>query len=142
MLDKMPLKLSETNTADIILTGSTYLRGPLGKYYLPSTSSLINAGTPTANLVGLYHYTTQTNQLKEGTSTNDISFHYVALDTNGAPMDTDGGGVPDFIENAAGDGSTNNVGESNWQNGTDDYTHLLTPAYLRCEYLQNPLSRG
>src|SRR5439155_12852851 len=76
-------------------------------------------------------------------SVMDIGYHYVALDTSPStpvPFDTDGGGVPDYLEDANGNG-TNDVGETDWSSGhsSDDYDNLLTPEYLRCEYLQNPL---
>jgi hypothetical protein len=44
---------------DVILTVSnvTYETGPLGHYYLPSTSALTNKGSGNATNVGLYHFT-------------------------------------------------------------------------------------
>jgi len=138
-------RLYPTNATDIILAASpAYQAGPLGNYYQLASSVLINADTTTrADQVGMYHYTTTTNlvsgaQIKETNSWLDCGLHYVAVDANGSPIDTDGGGVFDFIENANGDGSTNNVNESNWRNGTDDFKYLLTPQYLRVEYRENP----
>ena len=52
--------------------------GPLGKFYLPSNNPLIDAGSTTAETVGLYHFTTQLSQVKETISTVDIGLHYVA----------------------------------------------------------------
>ena len=68
-----------------------YQVGPLGNYYYPSTvvndlSSLVDAGSTTADQVGLSDYTTQVNQVPEGSSVVDIGFHYVALDANGNPI--------------------------------------------------------
>jgi len=58
-----------------------YQVGPLGNYYYPSSGanlfSLVNAGSTTANQVGLSNYTTQTNQVLEGNSVVDIGFHYL-----------------------------------------------------------------
>jgi hypothetical protein len=75
-----------------------------GNYYLPPNSSLINVGGITADQVGLYHFTTQTNQTVEGSSTVDIGYHYVATDAYGNPLDTDGDGVPDYLEDTNGNG--------------------------------------
>jgi hypothetical protein len=89
-----------------------------GNYYLPTNSPLINVGSTTANLLGLYHFTTQTNQTIEGNSTVDIGYHYVATDTNGIPLDTNGDGIPDYIEDANGNGLVDS-GEIGW-NLTND----------------------
>ncbi len=76
----------------------------LGNYYLPPNSPLINRGSTNANLLGLYHYTTQTNQVKEANSIVDIGYHYVAADACGNPIDTNGDGIPDYLEDANGNG--------------------------------------
>jgi hypothetical protein len=34
----------------------------------------------------------------------DIGYHYVATDTNGIPLDSNGDGIPDYIEDANGNG--------------------------------------
>jgi hypothetical protein len=75
-----------------------------GNFYLPSGSPLIDMGSTNANLLGLYHFTTQTNQTVEANSIVDIGYHYVATDTNGIPLDTNGDGIPDYLEDANGDG--------------------------------------
>jgi hypothetical protein len=85
----------------------------LGNYYLPTNSSLINTGSVTADIVGLYHFTTQTNQVKETNSVVDIGYHYVAVDTNGVPFDTNGDGIPDYLEDANGNGLVDS-GEIGW----------------------------
>jgi RHS repeat-associated protein len=56
--------------------------GPLGRFYLPTNSVLIDTGHTNANLLGLYHFTTQTNQVKEANSKVDIGYHYVAIGCN------------------------------------------------------------
>jgi len=61
----------------------------------------------------MYHYTTSTSQTKELTSRLDISFHYLAT-ANGVPIDTDSDGVPDYQEDANGNGSVDS-GETDWQ---------------------------
>src|SRR5205085_3683312 len=52
--------------------------GPLGNFYLPTNSVLINAGHTNADLLSLYHFTTQTNQVKEANSVVVIGYNYVA----------------------------------------------------------------
>ena len=84
-----------------------------GNYYLPIGSQLLGAGGVTANQVGLYHFTTQTNQVPETNSIVDIGYHYVVTDTNGVPLDANGNGIPDYLEDANGDGVRDN-GETNW----------------------------
>jgi hypothetical protein len=76
----------------------------LGNYYLPTNSPLINAGSTTADRVGLYHFTTQTNQTKEGISPVDIGYHYVATDQSGNPLETLTNNMPDYLVDADGDG--------------------------------------
>jgi hypothetical protein len=93
--------------------------GPLGTYYLPSGSALIDVGDTTADLVGLYHFTTQTAaNSAEGSSTVDIGYHYVAVDGNNNPLDTDGDGTPDYLEDFNGNGVVDS-GETDWQSATD-----------------------
>lgn len=109
-------------TGDIV-TNISWLAGPLGNYYQPTNSPLINKGSQTADLAGLYHYTVSTNlvsglQIKETNSIVDISYHYVAVDANGNPIDTDGDGIPDYLEDANGNGLVNS-GETDWQSATD-----------------------
>jgi hypothetical protein len=75
-----------------------------GYYYLPSGSPLIDAGSTTADQVGLYHFTTQTNQTSETNSVVDIGYHYVAVDASGNPLDSNGDGIPDYLEDSNGNG--------------------------------------
>ena len=107
-------RLQPTNVNDSVQTGGlSYQTGPLGAFYQPAGSLLIDKGNLTANLLGLYHYTTQTNQMKETNSTVDIGYHYVATDTNGIPLDSNGDGIPDYLQDANGNGLVDN-GETNW----------------------------
>jgi hypothetical protein len=76
----------------------------LGDFYLPTGSTLINAGSTNANLLGFYQFTTQTSQLKETNSIVDIGYHYVATDVYGNPIDSNGNGIPDYLEDADGNG--------------------------------------
>jgi hypothetical protein len=92
-------------TNDLTITnGYNWQPSWLGNYYLPTNSPLINAGSTTADKLGLYHFTTQTNQVPETNSTVDIGYHYVATDTNGNPLDSNGNGLPDYLEDPTGTG--------------------------------------
>jgi hypothetical protein len=116
-------RLTPTNANDVVLTNiPVYLTSYLGKYYYPTNdgmlSLLIDAGSQNATNAGLYHYTVLTNQVKETNSIVDIGFHYVATDTNGVPIDTDGDGVPDYLEDANGNGVVDS-GETDWNSASD-----------------------
>jgi hypothetical protein len=112
----------------------------LGNYYLPTNSPLINAGSTNANYLGLYHFTTQTNQVVEGDSVVDIGYHYVATDQYGNPLDSNGDGVPDYLEDANGDGLFDageladwqapvfSTGQMNFTNGVSIYIFEPKPA--------------
>jgi hypothetical protein len=111
-----------TNANDRPLTSFVYASGPLGEYYHSSTN-LLNAGSRGAHLAGLYHHTVLTSQVKEGTTQVDIGYHYVAtLPGTAIPQDTDGDGIPDYLEDRNGNGVHDpGAGETNWQqseNGT------------------------
>jgi hypothetical protein len=104
---------------DIVLSSAfAWQSGPLGDFYHPTNSVLIDEGDVGADVQGLYHFTTLTNQTKETTSTVDIGYHYVAVDSNGKPLDYDTDGVPDYLEDGNGNGIVNS-GETDWQ-GTND----------------------
>ncbi len=112
-----------TGAHDVLLTNSpVYQTSYLGNYYYPTNdgnvSRLIDAGSRTAAAATLYHFTTTTNQVKEATSQVDIGFHYVAVDGNGNPIDTNGNGVPDYLEDRNGNGTVDS-GETDWQSATD-----------------------
>jgi hypothetical protein len=107
-------RLHPTFASDVILTSSlNYQTGPLGNYYQPTNSPLINMGSTTADQVGLYHFTTLTNQLKETNSIVDIGYHHVATDAFGDPIDSNGDAVSDYVEDANGNG-LNDLGETCW----------------------------
>ena len=108
---------------DVIMpSGFNWQSGLLGNFYLPTNSPLINKGSTTADQVGLYHFTTQTNEVKEANSIVDIGYHYVATDAYGNALDSNGDGVPDYLEDANGDGLADN-GEIAW-----DIAILVQPA--------------
>jgi len=109
--------LGNSGGNDKSVTTFAYATGTLGPWYQSSTN-MIDAGSRTADLAGLYHYTTQTSQVKEATTIVDLGFHYVATDANGNPIDTNGNGFPDWQEDANGNGVVDS-GETDWQHGTD-----------------------
>ena len=100
---------------DVILTNSPdYETGDLGVYYYPATETqLIHTGSRSAPAAGLYHYTVLTNNTIEGTNIVSIGFHYVACGTNGLPIDTNGDGIPDYLEDKNGNGLVDS-GEIAW----------------------------
>ena len=104
--------LSPTN-GDVILTNSpAYQNGALGDFYYPvSLTNLIHTGSRLASAAGLYHYTVTTNNLIEGTNIVSIGFHYVAVDANTNPLDSNGDGLPDYVKDSNGNGL--------WDPGTD-----------------------
>jgi hypothetical protein len=106
---------SVTNPGTQILSNSpAYEVGPLGQNYYPAGFQLINAGSMTAAAAGLFHYTvvTATNTC-ESNSVVSIGFHYVAVDAYGNPLDTNGDGVPDYLEDSNGNGLVDS-GEVAW----------------------------
>lgn len=110
--------LNPNGAHDLVLSSAlTYQNGPLGGFYQGSTN-LVDEGSTNANYLTLFHYTTHTNQMKETNSIVDIGYHYVAVDNNGNPFDTDGDGVPDYLEDANGNGVVDS-GETSWTNATD-----------------------
>lgn len=90
---------------DMTVTNYNWQAGALGDFYLPVGSNLTNSGSTNANLIGLYHFTTTTNQVKETNSMVDIGYHYVALDDKGFPFDSDFDDFADYIEDANGNGT-------------------------------------
>ena len=91
----------------VLSNAPLYQCGPFGKFYLPTNTPLYGAGSTNAAGLGLYQYTTSTTQTKEGDKPSghmiNIGLHYVAA-TNGAPIDSDGDGIPDYVEDANGNG--------------------------------------
>jgi hypothetical protein len=116
-------RLSPNAANDIILINTpAFQTNTLGKFYYPTNdgmlSLLINAGSRNATNASLYHFTLRgPDQLKETNTVVDIGFHYVAT-ANGAPIDTDGDGIPDYQEDANGNGTVES-GETNWNDAND-----------------------
>jgi hypothetical protein len=89
----------------VLLSNFNWQSNTLGGYYQLDTSPLKDAGSRSAAEAGLYHFTTSTSQAKEGASQVDIGLHWVAINTSsGLSVDTDGDGIPDFLEDANGNG--------------------------------------
>ena len=95
------------------------------------------AAAPCPN-AGLYQYTTRVDQTKDGAQTGNVVIgkHYIAIDTAAqppSPVDTDGDGVPDYVENWHGDGSysLHTDTETDWQN---DYTDATNTDSLNALY--------
>jgi hypothetical protein len=108
-------RLSPLNAQDVVRTTTlSYASSWLGNFYLPVNSPLLNVGSTTAGLAGLYHFTTQTNQTKEAATQVDIGYHYVAVNGSGAPVDSDADNVPDYVEDTNGNGSYEAGDLSNW----------------------------
>ena len=128
-------RLTPTNANDKVVTSFGWQTGTSGSYYLPTNSALINAGSMTnAGAVGLYHHTTTTNQVPETNSVVDLGYHSLALDPQPSslnyqlPLDTDGDGVADYLEDTNGDGvyATNDVSDwSDYYNGVLPYLEMV-----------------
>jgi hypothetical protein len=101
-----------------------YQNGPFGHYYMPANTLLYEAGSRTADAAGFCQYTTRVDQTKEQIGEPvDIGLHYVAAShsTNGwVPLDTDGDGIPDYVEDANGNGVVD-------ANETSPYTQFTVP---------------
>lgn len=98
---------------DVLVTNFSWESSWFGNYYLPTNSPLIDVGWVTADVAGLYHFTTQTNQTIEGTSQVDIGYHYVATDINGIPLDSNADGIADYLSDINGNGLVDS-GEIGW----------------------------
>ena len=68
------------------------------------TGSIVDAGSVTADMVGLYWWTTQGPNTIEGTTIVDLGCHTPAVDGSGNPIDTEVPGVPDYISDPNGHG--------------------------------------
>jgi hypothetical protein len=98
-------------------------KGAWGNRYYPATgtapslATLIDTGSRNRDVAGLFYFTVKTaNSSKEGADPSavvDIGNHYVGLNDAGtAPVDTDGDGIPDYVEDRDGDNDVD-PGETN-----------------------------
>jgi hypothetical protein len=106
---------TQPTSTDPNLTRLFYQTGPLGRYYLRTSESLLlNKGSRRCRDAGLYHFTSLITQTKEGNESQEtvnIGLHYVSL-ADGKPADSDKDaqnqpapdGVPDCVEDRNGDG--------------------------------------
>jgi hypothetical protein len=114
---------TNSGTANVWTNTFEYQTGALGRFYQPTNSRFLNLGSTNANYVGLYHFTCTTNNVKETNSVVDIGFHYVAT-SGGVPIDGDGDGIPDYLEDLNGNGLVNS-GETSWTNSLDNGLKVL-----------------
>jgi hypothetical protein len=104
--------VASQGTSPKTITSLDFLPGTLGDFYYPTTvngqnlATLINAGYTPANILGLCPFTVCTDQTREGTTTADIGFHYVALDSSGNPQDDNINNTPDYLETPVADPQT------------------------------------
>jgi hypothetical protein len=89
------LTLTNATNDQFLASPPSYQATAQGNYYLPSGCQLINKGSTTADVLGLYLYCTTTNELAETNSQVDIGYHYVALNPTGVPTNTDP--IPDLL---------------------------------------------
>ena len=127
-----------------------YQTGPLGPYYYPtnggsySLTNLIDAASTWATNVGLYHFTTTTNQVKEAGTKVDIGFHLVALGTNGLPASASGDMLGDYFKDSNGNGVYDSADMGNWKtndtcgDGISDYIKYLQGRNLRVKATNDP----
>src|SRR6266516_884426 len=125
--------LNASSNDKTLTTAPAYQNSTFGSYYLPASGLLYNGGSRTPADAGLYHYTTRTDQTKEGAEGGNVNIglHYVSAGS-GLPKDTDGDGIPDYAENWHGDVaySSHTESETDWQNSTtaiDPTTGLPIP---------------
>lgn len=116
------VKTDPAGADDVTVTAFDWQVGPLGGFYLPGDSGLIDEGSVGAPSVGLYHFTTQTtSSSKETSSTVDIGYHYVGTDSSGRALDYDGDGLADHFEDVNGNGSYQSGSETDWQSYNSAY---------------------
>lgn len=141
----LPTTTGEGGNEQVLPTAPPYQSGPFGNFYLPNTTALYGAGSTTAAALGFYHYTTRIDQMKEGDDISkvnaNIGLHYVATSNSVSttPKDTDGDGIPDYVENWHGDGlySVHTDSETDWHSSSTDG---ITPDASNSVYLDIDLS--
>ena len=115
--------LTNGGSHDVFTNSLTWFTHALGRFYqFPLT--FVNKGSMSANYPGLYHYTVIGN-VKETNSVVDLGYHYIAVDFQNQPFDSDGDGTPDYLEDPDGDGLTD-PGENSFANPALSLATLLT----------------
>lgn len=113
--------------------------GPLGSFYLPASSPLIDHGNTAANVLGLQDFTTQIGQVMEGTTPVDIGYHYLAVPivtvTASTPVAKKSGQVPGAFTVTRLTGDTSNplnvvVSISGTAVAGNDYTTISSPVTI------------
>jgi hypothetical protein len=116
--------IQQANT-DKDLSSLVYQTGSLGRFYLPtSASQLIDTGSRSSDLAGLYHFTSFTSNTKETNSVVNMGPHYVAL-VSGKPADSNSDGIADFLADRNGDGSE--AGETLWTSPNNGQLAVISP---------------
>jgi hypothetical protein len=97
---------------DQTISTADYQIGIQGRYYYPNSGAnlfaMVNNGSESVANAGLYHYTVRTDHAKDSGAV-DIGYHFMAIGANGEPLDSDGDGIPDYLEDKNGNG----IAESN-----------------------------
>ncbi len=116
-----PTPTSDGSSEVVLTIAPPYQAGPFGNFYLSTLTPLFQAGSRTAAAAGLTNYTTFVNQTKDAAGQPvNIGLHYVAAQSpalNAQPLDSDGDGIPDYVEGEHGtdpnnpmtDGVTNDI---------------------------------
>jgi len=122
-------RLTPSSGTNLVLTTFAYTNSTLGRFYQGQTN-LVDRGSRTAGAAGLHHFTVLPNQSKETNSTVDLGLHYVVVGGDGRPFDSDGDGVPDYLEDYNGSGETDGS-ESEWSVTPmgSGRLRLLTPTF-------------
>jgi hypothetical protein len=115
-------QLDPAGSGNVVVNSFDWQTGPLGDFYQPTNSPMIDAGSILdADAAGFYHMTATTNQIKEANSRLDMGYHYVALNEQGFPVDTDGDGIADYLLDI--DSNWNGISDGvEMQCGYDPYT--------------------
>ena len=141
-------RLTPTAANDRVIASFAYSSVSLGLgpwYHTDVTyaTGLVDRGSRTWSEAGLAHHTVKTVQTTErldNASANsgqvDIGFHFAAVDTTtGLPIDTDGDGIANVMEDKNGDGAaTPGAGETNYlvsETGLSGSTPLLLYTVLK-----------
>lgn len=119
-------RLTPSAPNDRVIASFAYSTASVGLgpwYHTDATyaTGLVDRGSQTWGAAGLAHHTVKTAQTPERLDASSASnalvdggFHFAAIDvTTGLPMDSDGDGLFDVIEDSNGDGIAG-AGESSW----------------------------